>query len=114
MDDFEKFEEVCGLNSNQITMQSTPARANLDFNTTPPDSGRSGDTQIVHSPEKGIFRNEEEDDEDDLSWNLKPLKIDNLLPPDLDLTVEDEDKTIENIEIPENPKNTVIPEKQAN
>ena len=51
---------------------------------------------------------------DELSWNLQPLKIDNLLPPDLDLTVEDEEKTIENIPIqdlqtPKSSQNTDFP-----
>ena len=50
MDDFEKFEEVCAMNTNQITMQSTPARANLDFNTTLypldlQDNGYTGEIQ---------------------------------------------------------------------
>lgn len=122
LEDFEKLEEFAveefQPNSNQITMQSTPARHGWelgknnepDLNLTPPDSGRSGDTEIVHSPGKGIFREKSvmvdsdvnESDDDLLSWNLKPLKIDNLLPPDLDLTV-DEDKTIENIVFSETP-----------
>ena len=50
------------------------------------NSARSTDTQIVHSPGKGIFKHGDDD-----SWSqLQPLAIDNLLPPDLDLTIEDE------------------------
>ena len=121
LDDFEKLEEFAVETdfAENLQMQSTPARVeNHKMDVTPPDSGRSGDTEIVHSPGKGIFRNKEtnkiDDSDDELSWNLQPLKIDNLLPPDLDLTVEDEEKTIENIPIqdlqtPKSSQNTDFP-----